>query len=189
MARRDEGDGVPGEIVFLCASTLESTRILLNFTRFPNGLANSSGVLGHYLMDHYLHAPALWSVPWFKGKRTGGRMAFTSHVSKTSRASKRDFFAATGTREEATERLPRGFQLQFGNALPAGFGVEFKEAMKELPVYVPSGFESVFLTTRTGLRSAKMVDKWGIPALHITATWFENELAMYDQIRGRCRNA
>jgi choline dehydrogenase-like flavoprotein len=31
--------------------------------------------------------------------------------------------------------------------------------------------------------SKNVVDKWGIPALHITATWFENELAMYDQIR------
>src|SRR2546429_2612363 len=41
-------------IVFLCASTLESTRILLNSKtpRFPTGLANASGVLGHHLMDH-----------------------------------------------------------------------------------------------------------------------------------------
>ncbi|HET9280948.1 MAG TPA: GMC family oxidoreductase [Candidatus Angelobacter sp.] len=41
-------------VIFLCASTLESTRILLNSTsnQFPNGLGNSSGVLGRYLMDH-----------------------------------------------------------------------------------------------------------------------------------------
>jgi len=41
-------------LVFLCASTLESTRILLNSksTRFPTGLANSSGELGKNLMDH-----------------------------------------------------------------------------------------------------------------------------------------
>jgi len=45
---------VAGHLVFLCASALESTRILLNSVsaKFPNGLANSSGVLGHYLMDH-----------------------------------------------------------------------------------------------------------------------------------------
>lgn len=43
-----------GRIIFLCASPLESTRILLNSTSkaFPNGMGNSSGVLGHYLMDH-----------------------------------------------------------------------------------------------------------------------------------------
>src|SRR5262245_3808545 len=43
-----------GKVVLLCAGTLESTRIMLNSSssRYPNGLANSSGVLGHYLMDH-----------------------------------------------------------------------------------------------------------------------------------------
>lgn len=54
--RRQTGEvlEVNGRLVFLCASTLESTRILLNSTssRFPNGLGNSSGVLGRYLMDH-----------------------------------------------------------------------------------------------------------------------------------------
>ena len=42
------------KVVFMCASTLESTRILFNSAtpEFPNGLANSSGELGHNLMDH-----------------------------------------------------------------------------------------------------------------------------------------
>src|ERR1019366_5162800 len=42
-------------IIFLCASAIESSRILLNSrsSRFPNGLANSSGTLGRYLMDHH----------------------------------------------------------------------------------------------------------------------------------------
>ncbi|MCP5114488.1 MAG: GMC family oxidoreductase, partial [bacterium] len=38
---------VRAKVVVLCASTLESTRLLLN-----SGVANSSGVLGRYLMDH-----------------------------------------------------------------------------------------------------------------------------------------
>ena len=43
-----------GRIVFLCASALESTRILLNSNtaRWPDGLANSSGQLGKNVMDH-----------------------------------------------------------------------------------------------------------------------------------------
>ena len=38
----------------LCAQAMESTRILLNSStrEYSNGLANSSGALGHYLMDH-----------------------------------------------------------------------------------------------------------------------------------------
>ena len=46
---------VTGRVIVLCASTIESTRLLLESgTReFPTGLGNSSGVLGHYLMDHF----------------------------------------------------------------------------------------------------------------------------------------
>src|SRR5712692_885062 len=45
---------VYGRTVVLCAQSLESVRILLNSSnrQYPNGLANSSGVLGHYQMDH-----------------------------------------------------------------------------------------------------------------------------------------
>src|SRR5947207_957010 len=45
---------VHGRAVVLAAQSLESVRILLNSAnpQYPNGLANSSGVLGHYLMDH-----------------------------------------------------------------------------------------------------------------------------------------
>lgn len=43
------------KVIFLCASTLGSTWIMLNSKsdRFPNGLGNSSGTLGKYLMDHH----------------------------------------------------------------------------------------------------------------------------------------
>lgn len=45
---------IEGRVVVLCASTIESTRLLLNSATadHPRGLANASGVLGHYLMDH-----------------------------------------------------------------------------------------------------------------------------------------
>jgi choline dehydrogenase-like flavoprotein len=44
---------VSGKIVILAASAAESARIMLNSrsTRFPNGIANSSGVVGKYLHD------------------------------------------------------------------------------------------------------------------------------------------
>ena len=43
------------KIIFLNASTIGSTQILLQsaIPEFPDGLANNSGVLGHYLMDHH----------------------------------------------------------------------------------------------------------------------------------------
>jgi len=45
---------ISAKLVFLCASTIGSTQILMNSksARYPNGLGNDSGALGHYLMDH-----------------------------------------------------------------------------------------------------------------------------------------
>ena len=42
------------KVIIVAASTLESTRILFNSKseHHPQGLGNSSGVLGHYLVDH-----------------------------------------------------------------------------------------------------------------------------------------
>jgi choline dehydrogenase-like flavoprotein len=47
---------VPANVIVLCASTIETLRILFNSTSpaHPAGLANSSGRLGHYFMDHIL---------------------------------------------------------------------------------------------------------------------------------------
>src|SRR5262249_6877765 len=62
-------------IVFLCASTIESVRLLLTSksTRFPDGRANSSGTLGRYVMDHHYGSGASGTVPGFLDRRTPGR--------------------------------------------------------------------------------------------------------------------
>ena len=54
-----------GRIIFLGASALESTRLLLNSksSDFPDGLANSSGALGRYLMDHAMSTGAKATFP------------------------------------------------------------------------------------------------------------------------------
>ena len=58
-------------VVVLAASALESTRILLNSrsSRFPAGLGNSSGQLGHYLMDHFTLEGAGGFLPQFKSSQ------------------------------------------------------------------------------------------------------------------------
>lgn len=49
------GCEISARVILLCASTIESTRILLASANrdFPTGLGNSSGVLGHFLMDQF----------------------------------------------------------------------------------------------------------------------------------------
>ena len=57
-----------GHLVFLCASAVASTQILLNSATesAPRGLANRSGNLGHYLMDHPTFGGAFGIVPGFE---------------------------------------------------------------------------------------------------------------------------
>src|SRR5439155_1243152 len=63
-----------GRLIFLCASTLGTAQILLSSrsARFPTGLANSSGELGHNLMDHISKAGAHGTVPGLEDKYVYG---------------------------------------------------------------------------------------------------------------------
>lgn len=56
------------KVVVLCASTIESIRLLLNSpgAKHPNGLGNSSGLVGRYFMDQMLTL-GFGTVPGFKG--------------------------------------------------------------------------------------------------------------------------
>jgi len=52
--RRGDTREAHGKVVLLCASTIETTRIMLNSTSpaHPNGVGNPTGLLGRYLTDH-----------------------------------------------------------------------------------------------------------------------------------------
>ena len=73
-----ESREVRARAVILCAQALESTRILLNSAtrQQPNGLANSSGALGRYLMDHlWVAGGAQGEFPDFPERATMDRAA------------------------------------------------------------------------------------------------------------------
>jgi choline dehydrogenase-like flavoprotein len=63
------------KVIFCCASTVASTSILLNSKsdRFPNGMGNDSGELGHNMMDHHLGVGASAQVDGFEDKYYTGR--------------------------------------------------------------------------------------------------------------------
>ncbi len=65
-ATKNERD-VRAKVGVLCASTLESTRLLLN-----SGICNSSGVLGHYLMDHIFRGGASGVMPMLEARAWAG---------------------------------------------------------------------------------------------------------------------
>ncbi len=170
------------KVVFLCASTLGSTQIMLNSTskQFPNGIANSSGVLGHYLMDHVYNAGANGKVEgyldeYYSGRRPTGTYIpnFQFEPSRYKKHYKRGYALAgySGRSDWRGARFAKGIGADFKQQLTqAGdwyFGLQAQGEM--LPRY----------ENQVSLHPTKK-DKWGIPQLHINCQWSENEIAMMD---------
>ena len=95
-------------VVFLCASTIESVRLLLNSksARFPDGLANSSGTLGRYVMDHHYGSGASGTVPGFTDKRTTGRRPNGIYIARFRNV------------KSAHPDFLRGYGMQGGSLMP-----------------------------------------------------------------------
>jgi choline dehydrogenase-like flavoprotein len=168
--------------VVLCAQALESARILLNSstTQFPNGLANTSGVLGHYLMDH------LWVA--------GGAMGEFDDVpvppfslSVPNRPSGIYVIRFRNTIDGPRHKdFLRGFGFQgrssqsFDFDAP-GFGQAYKDGVaKAHNALSLAGFGEMLprYENFVQLDPNGAVDAWGIPVLKVTMSWSENELAM-----------
>ncbi|WDE10289.1 GMC oxidoreductase [Thalassomonas haliotis] len=167
-------------VVFLCASTLGSTQILLNSKTktFPNGLANSSGVLGHYLMDHNYNAVIRgqfegFEDEYYSGRRPSGIMVpnFQYHPGKYSKKYLRGYAFGGGSSRSNwqssgwSDGIGAGFKNRLTQAGPWHMTLYAQGEM--LPRYENS----------VSLHPTKK-DKWGIPQLHINCKWSENEHLM-----------
>jgi choline dehydrogenase-like flavoprotein len=176
-----------GKVVIVAGSTLESTRLLLNSKsrQHPNGLGNSSGVLGHYLVDHFggIGASGFYKVLVGKdsspgqldGKASGLFIPRFQNLSK----------------ETAEKNFLRGYGFECGSNMgrfpghargTPGFGAEFKERVRK---YAPA---PVGMTTRAAMLSrfenfveidpSGVVDAWGVPVLRIHIKHSDNEVQM-----------
>jgi len=170
---------VHAKVVFLCASTLESTRILLNSAtpEFPDGLANSSGQLGHNLMDHVMGGGASGRIPGHEDRRVLGRRPNGIYVPRFRNVSSKHpgFLRGYGFQGGA-ERA--GWERGSGMA---GFGAGFKKMLsKPGPWYFAFyGFGECLPNFENSAALDKDVkDSWGIPALRIRCNWRENERAL-----------
>jgi glucoside 3-dehydrogenase (cytochrome c) catalytic subunit len=168
------------KVVILCAQALESTRILLNSStkQYENGLANSSGALGHYLMDHL----------WVAG---GARGEFPDASTKPSMGAPkrptgiyaiRMLNTATGPRHKD---IIRGFGYQGGGGTDfsfgaPGYGAAFKKAVMDPVTSVGlAGFGEVLARYDNFIAiDPNVVDTFGIPVIKITMSWGENERKM-----------
>ncbi len=174
------------KVVVLAASALESTRILLNSTtrRYPNGLGNSRGVLGHYLMDHFTIEGAGGIMPSLKsslrqplGTPCGFLIPKYANVgsNKNKNFIRGYRFDGDGSQELYGQAysIPgygKAFRDKVRRNIPYGFGMESQgETLPRYENYVTLDKEKK--------------DTWGIPVLHISASHGENEYAMAKAMR------
>ena len=170
---------VRGKAVVLCAQSLESTRILLNSStrEYPNGLANSSRMLGHYLMDHVV----------------GGGASGTFEDLKTVPSANpphrpNGVYLVRFRNTPAEGRHPhfiRGYGFQGGsepqfNLNASGIGADYKKAVKRGTYQVSLGAfgESLANFDNFCEIDPNLKDAWGIPALRISMTHGKNEAAL-----------
>ena len=165
---------VKARAVVVCAQALESARILLNSAE--GGLGNSSGVLGHYLMDHvWVAGGAAGEFPDAPGpkpslgsaRRPNGIYAIRMHNTVGGPRHK-DFIRGFGYQGGGTSSF---------NMNAPGYGAAFKKAVLDPVTSVSlAGFGEMLPRFDNFVAiDPHVVDTFGIPVLRVTMTWGENE--------------
>ncbi|MES2332571.1 MAG: GMC family oxidoreductase [Bacteroidota bacterium] len=186
---------VSGRIVILAASACESSRILLNSksTRHPNGLANSSNVVGKYLHDS-TGASMSGVIPSLMGRKrynedgVGGMHVYSPWWLDNK---KLDF--------------PRGYHIEYGGGMGMplygfGFGIEnmngkflvngkpkeaggYGASLKEdqrffygSRVSMAGRGEAIALESNYCEIDPEVVDQYGIPVLRFNYKWTQHEI-------------
>jgi choline dehydrogenase-like flavoprotein len=166
-------------IIFLNASALNTTKILLQSKSetFPDGFANSSGVLGRYLMDHLSGPGAAAGFDIMKDQYYFGQRSTSVYIPRFQNLNKQDRNYKRGfayevyvTRAEWT----RGYN-------DPGAGAEWKDSLSE-----PGDWQAAIYAFGECLPDHKnhvslddtKKDKWGLPLIKIEMEYGENEKEM-----------
>jgi choline dehydrogenase-like flavoprotein len=163
---------IKARVVILACGTLESTRLLLN-----SNIANSSGVLGHYLSDQIYGAGITCSVPEARdGRSTPALIGGSALVPRFRNIKTKD------------PNFLRGYALNVfssgGGMDPRSFATYGEELHNKMESYHGSGFYcgimgEVLSRKENHVRIDKdVVDAWDIPVLHIDTKYTDNEFNM-----------
>lgn len=166
------------KVVFLCASAIASVQIMLNSRTqaTPNGVGNSSGLLGTMIMDHPKRSGGSGIVPGFTEYIEYGRRPVGVHIPR--------FRNVAGNDDDAD--FVRGYHYEcrarrLDPQPTATFGAEFKRQMR-VPgpwVFKMNGYGEC-LPYRDNYISLhpKKVDRFGIPLVTFNVSYRENEARM-----------
>ncbi len=172
------------KIVFLCASSFNSTWVLMNSATdiWPDGLGSSSGELGHNVMDHHFKIGARGKAEGFSDRYTYGRRPTGIYVPRFRNIydDKREYVRGFGYQGGAN----RGRGLDIAEFT---IGADLKNALS-----MPSDDWSMGLMAfgemlpyhenKITLNRNKK-DKWGLPVLDMDVEMKENELKMREDMK------
>ena len=169
------------KVIFLCASTIASTSILLQSTsdRFPNGMGNDSGELGHNLMDHHFRVGATATVEGYEDKYYTGRRPNGIYIPRFRNlggvTNRKDFIRGYGYQGGAS----RGDWTEMISEM--GYGEKLKEAIMK-----PGGWkvgingfgETLPYHDNKMHLDYNNQDEWGLPTVTFNAEIRDNEKTM-----------
>jgi choline dehydrogenase-like flavoprotein len=166
-------------VIFLCASTLNSTWLLMRSATdvWPGGLGSSSGELGHNLMDHHFRVGAEGAIEGLDDKYIYGRSPSGFYIPRYRNffGDKRNYLrgfgyqggAGRGGWSRAVAELGVGGAFKDRAAQPGPWGVGATAFGEMLPNHA----------NKIGIDTTK-TDKWGLPVLKIDCATGENERLM-----------
>ncbi|MBM3439630.1 MAG: GMC family oxidoreductase [Bacteroidetes bacterium] len=167
------------KIIFLCASSFNSTWILMNSATdiWPEGLGSSSGALGHNVMDHHFKIGASGAVEGFSDTYVYGRRPTGIYIPRFRNIydDKRDYLRGFGYQGGAGRG--RGIEVAeftVGATLKEALSVPSKDWSMSILAFgemLPDHSNRIFL-------DKNKKDKWGLPVLVIDVELKENEQKM-----------
>lgn len=166
-------------LVFLCASTLNSTWLLMRSATdvWPEGLGSSSGQLGHNLMDHHFRVGAQGRLEGFDDRYYFGTRPCGFYLPRYRNlfGDRRDYLRGFGYQGSASRE---GWQRAIREL---GVGGEFKDAMAQPGEWTIGGLAFGEMLpnhdNKVGIDESR-TDKWGLPVLAIDCEIGENERLM-----------
>jgi choline dehydrogenase-like flavoprotein len=176
-AKTHEQTEYRAKLVFLCASAYETVRLLLNSGKGGEGLANSSGTLGRYLMDHHFGVGARGQLDdiqsrYFNGSRPCGFIVPRFRNTTEQRSDYLRGFQMGGRASQLG--WPRGFSQ-------AGIGSDFKAQMSQpgpWKIRLTGAGETLPNRDNRLTLDPKVTDAWGVPVPRFDVRFGENEIKM-----------
>jgi choline dehydrogenase-like flavoprotein len=179
---------VKGRVIVLAASSAESARVLLNSksTRFPNGLANSSGLVGKYIMDTVGASlggqiPALEDLPSHNEDGAGGAHVYVPWwLYGEQHAGKLDFARGYHIEFGTGKKMPdAGFAGGWEWLTGGSYGRKFKDDVRRYyGSMISFGGRGEMIPNDDSYceLDPTVKDKWGIPVLRFHWKWSQHEL-------------